>query len=311
MPGSIPRIILSVIIAKYYQSLSSAKWKRYNSILRFLIPFLAILTLLYTLDYKGFDLRLPEIAELLIFSSLILLSFLNLIIETSVWMLLLKNDFRLSQSYLFRIICSCYTLRSLSLGFIGSVFGKLGLFGLRRLRQNIRSNIKFGLYQTLGTMLPALAILSFSGLSIENWSLHTYSQIIIGILIPIFFVSLIFLKSHFSIRISALAILRTSIYFIQFGIVIYQFYLSEIFYTAISIIAFYFILKTLFPILNIFGGLGIRELSLAFLFNMFGLQTESVILGSFMIWVANFVLPNLLGIVFIAKDGNWKSPSYS
>ncbi|QNL22723.1 hypothetical protein HZR84_12485 [Hyphobacterium sp. CCMP332] len=192
---------------------------------------------------------------------------------------------------------------SFSSNFFGAVLGKQSIFGTRKVGTNIYKNITFGIYQSISSIIIGLFAIVYFGFGtinvFDSWNDAIY------ILIALFIVSTLFtivLKNGLEkIKILSMTSSRSIVYYLQYMLVILHFYDQSQFTLAISIIALYFLIKTFIPLLNIFGGIGTRELTLSVLFTQLGMDATYIVFGAVMIWLSNFVFPNILGLISFCK----------
>ncbi len=304
-------MILSVIQNLLYKLEYSQRLKSFTKVFQFLAIAISLFVLAVTLHQnESYSLVLKLQHPVLMFI-LLFLALLNLTIETDIWQHILKKVHVSNFGQIFRLVVISYTFKTISTQFIGALIGKSSLFGFKGIKENIFKHISFGFYQSLATIYISILILGFyvfreTGiLFLGDFSLF---HLLIGMgIISLLCLGIVFFlfKLKFSLSITFRALLRTSVYYLQFAITLYYLYGLDELLIGISAIAFYFILKTLLPVFNMFGGIGLRELTLAYIFMQFGLNPQGIVFGAVLIWFSNFVFPNILGIILLSKKSAW------
>jgi uncharacterized membrane protein YbhN (UPF0104 family) len=66
-------------------------------------------------------------------------------------------------------------------------------------------------------------------------------------------------------------------------------------------VAFVFIAKSVLPVLNTLGDLGLREAIALFFFGFFAVEPERVVVASLAVWIMNILLPSLSGLIVVLK----------
>lgn len=253
--------------------------------------------------FGDLELHALKLQHINIFLALLLLSLVNLIVESKAWKYILQSHQKINFINTFRVVCECYPIMSFSSNFLGAVLGKQSFFGTRKVGTNIYKNISFGIYQSISSIiigLIAIVYLRFGAISIDyNWTVAIY--ILIAIVFVTILFTLLFNNGSEKFKILLMTSFRSIVYYLQYVLIILHFYDQSQFALAISIIALYFIIKTLIPILNIFGGIGTRELTLSVLFTQMGMDATYIVFGAVMIWLSNFVFPNILGLISFCK----------
>ncbi len=243
-----------------------------------------------------------KVLHINIFLALLLLSLVNLIIESKAWKYILESHQKINFKNTFRVVCECYPISSFSSNFIGSVLGKQSFFGSKKVGTNIYKNISFGFYQSISSILIGLLAIVYFNFGAVNAFAKWFDSIYV--LIGVFIIGIVFafLKNNRGkLKILLMTSARSVIYYLQYLLIIYFFYEQSQISLAISIVALYFLIKTLIPILNIFGGIGTRELTLSVLFLQMGMDATYIVFGALMIWLVNFVFPNTLGLISICR----------
>ncbi len=312
-------MILSLLNSLFYNLFSSKLFKEYANHLKLAVVILSVLAILYRIIFGDFSFQILKLQHINLFAALLLLAILNLIVESRAWKIILKGYNNIGFKECFRLICECYPTMSFSTSFLGSVLGKQSFFGAKKIGTNIYKNISFGLYQSFASISLAFIIIIFSQ---SQAKLSYFEQMDISLnsylisVISVSFGILVFLLARKWIKVNNISVLlftyaRSSIYYLQYICVILFFYAPADVFLAVALIAVYFLLKTLIPFMNIFGGIGTRELTLSVLFSYADLNTSYIVLGALLIWVANFIFPNILGLLSILKRRNCLVPSSS
>ncbi len=107
----------------------------------------------------------------------------------------------------------------------------------------------------------------------------------------------------------SLSLARYIIFSIQF---VYVLYLMEINLPLDDLLAgvtYIFAAKTIIPTFNFLGDLGVREFSALVFFKQYGLESYKLILGSFIVWCINILLPTFIGCYYILKMKHASAPS--
>src|SRR5690606_3564668 len=73
--------------------------------------------------------------------------------------------------------------------------------------------------------------------------------------------------------------------------------LSPAYMTACA--ALVLLVKTLLPALNLLGDLGVRGITAVFIFAKFGIQADSAVAVTLLVWATNILLPSLVGLLWL------------
>lgn len=273
----------------------------------FFIACCVLLTLRFP-DLKFDILKYSDFGFISLSLVLLLLSTLNLFIETEIWYKLIQNS--KSRRKVFEVVCKSYNWALFSNNFIGSILAKRKLFEKDELKNNLYSNISFGLYQSYASvalnLIVLFIILSIGKLDLIPYLTFSNEQLSIFSL-ALFLVLLIpaglILKN---LRVLLFAVLRSLIFLLQFTLLILFFYPNDI-ALSIFILASFYTIKSFIPIFDLFGGIGTREFTLLFLFGFFGLETGNIVFAAFTIWIVNYLFPNLIGLTYRVNYKKWIS----
>ncbi len=93
--------------------------------------------------------------------------------------------------------------------------------------------------------------------------------------------------------------LRYAIFLMQFVLILNLFEFNLSWMTLSSCVAVIFLVKTIIPMFNVFGDLGLREFTALFVFKAYQLPSEQIIAATFFIWIINVLGPLLVGLYFI------------
>lgn len=262
-----------------------------------LLLFLAtIIGFSITLNQSDLNLSIFTEIQLLSFTLISILGLINLFQESKIWMNVLSDNYLYSHTYLFKLICISYNFRTFSNELIGSIIAKNKLFKTSGFKENITKNIKFGLHQFVATISLSLCFLMLYP------DLMQYQLLIItGLLLVVTLIA----RSFLNLKVLINCLLRSAIYYIQFFAGMIFFYELSLIPVLMSIIALYFILKTIIPIFNFFGGILVRETTLLALFAIVNVPSEGILIVSLLIWCSNFLLPNFMGLYFQISNKNW------
>lgn len=249
-----------------------------------------------------------------LFLLVLVLSIVNLMIETKIWTLLMNQNLQAGFKDIFKAVAISYTFKSVSTQYIGALLGKQHLFGIKKWKDNLLSHVKFGGIQSIATILIATGVI-FTFLDLTHllqFPEHESYFLLFGliILLTVLFTAVVFFwRLHWKLtkakEILTLAFIRSGLYFLQFGVLIAYFFQAQDFAMAISIIAIYFILKTLVPVFSVFGGIGLREFALLGIFSFFGMETTNIAVIGMLVWLANFIFPVLTGAIVLTKSQTW------
>ncbi len=99
-------------------------------------------------------------------------------------------------------------------------------------------------------------------------------------------------------KVVLLAIGRYLVFIIQYLLIFYAFKVDLSISIMLGGISWVFLIKTIFPVLNAPGDLGLRELSAVFYFDFFGVDPLVIIITGLCVWCMNVLLPTLPGIFF-------------
>ena len=97
------------------------------------------------------------------------------------------------------------------------------------------------------------------------------------------------------------AILRYSVFSVQFGLLLFIFNVKLPIVTMLACIWLVFFSKTLIPAINLLGDLGIREASSLYVFGFYGVAPANVIAATLTLWAINILAPTIVGAFYIWK----------
>lgn len=103
------------------------------------------------------------------------------------------------------------------------------------------------------------------------------------------------------LKMAGLAWLRYGVFTAQFILLLRAVNISWPLTDLLPGVAFVFLAKSLLPSLNVVGDLGLRELSVWFYFETFGLETAPIVAASLLLWLINLLLPSLAGVWWLIQ----------
>lgn len=109
--------------------------------------------------------------------------------------------------------------------------------------------------------------------------------------------------SNYELFIALLAgTARYLVFVLQFVLAFSLFDFSISFLELFGCVGLILLTKTLLPVINVIGDLGVREFTALYVFAPFHLSPEKVVAATFLIWLVNILGPMLVGLVLIWKN---------
>lgn len=102
------------------------------------------------------------------------------------------------------------------------------------------------------------------------------------------------------------AVVRYTVFTIQFGLLLFTFDLSLPLLPALASIFLVFFAKTLIPALNFLGDLGIREAASLYFFSFYTLEPTRIVAVTLTLWCVNLLVPVLVGMFWVMKTKWWQ-----
>lgn len=116
--------------------------------------------------------------------------------------------------------------------------------------------------------------------------------------------SLIEFENQDFIKVFVWTVIRFLTYSFQFVIMLQIFQIDISFINLWAISCLVLLFKTIIPQVNFLGDLGVREFSALHFFSYYSIDTASVIMATFALWIINILLPVLLGSFLFLKIKN-------
>lgn len=262
---------------------------------------------------------------------LVILIPVNIGLECAKWHIILHPSIRLSKKELIGSVLVGYSVGFIMPNRLGSFIGRiLFLYPDKRYEGSLKS-----MYNNFAQQLITLAAGTFVIHQLLNYKemavLDGYT-IFFFILITLTLHLLYFIPSTFivllrklfntkmknaldqlnqvhlykRILIYLLSLIRYGVFTLQFVIALYVFELELSFNEAITGVLLTFLLTSIIPVLFL-GKFLVRESVAIFIFSFWTLQDTQVFYASTLIWMANLVLPSLIGgIVLLNKRIKWR-----
>lgn len=252
----------------------------------------------------------------------LLLVGLNWGLETKKWQVLLSPSYRISFFHALKGILAGLGLALLGPQFLGDMAGRVFM-----LPRNFRSAAAGGVLIGSITQSVVTLVFGFWGVFLlfqqlpysilTSLAYIALSLFVIGCLIIIawrkyanllaqrlsgfwqqFYQAIFHFPLALIAKVALLAVSRYLVFIIQYVLIFYAFKVDLSLAIMLGGISWVFLIKTIFPVLNTFGDLGLRELSAVFYFDYFGVDPIVIIITGLCIWCMNVLLPTLPGIFF-------------
>lgn len=271
--------------------------------------------------------RVISVQNILYFTGVFLMSFLNWGFEAKKWQILVRKVEAISFKDSYKSV-----LMGLSLGFIsqadlGDLAGKMVLIKNENRKKSTGAVLLGGGIQTYISLI-------FGTLSIGYFMKNVFPDdsnyyqvilmlcclgIIIGIVllyfrksINVFFIKfpffafskpfLIVLESYSNweiFEVFTLSCSRYLIFSLQFLIILLLFQIPLEIIDLLMIIFFVFFVKTIVPSISFISDLGVRGITSLYLFEFYKISPSLVIASTFTIWVINILIPVLIGALVL------------
>ncbi len=95
---------------------------------------------------------------------------------------------------------------------------------------------------------------------------------------------------------------RYLVFVLQFTLALSLFQFSIPTTTLAACVGLILLTKTILPVVNVIGDLGVREFTALYVFEPYQLSSEKVVAATFLIWLINIMGPVLVGLVLIWKN---------
>ncbi len=99
-------------------------------------------------------------------------------------------------------------------------------------------------------------------------------------------------------HILTIALFRYAVFTLQYVLILNAFSIELSIEIVIVSVMVIFLIKSIIPFFNVFGGLGLREAIALMVFGMIGDFRLTVLVGSTSLWVLNILLPSVVGLLF-------------
>ncbi len=301
----------------FWEAAGAKRW--FAGLWNFGLPLLVLTVLVLKLESSGEVIQMKflrwERGYLLMLAVALLP--INILIESRKWGRMVEHSGLKTNINPIKTVLAGKSLNMISPFGLGDGFARFSPFYKKHNTEGVALILLDRITKTIPTYVLGLvsaAFLIWSGLS---WSISWYHWIIAAGLILMALLAfrvwvrkksgllqekvrlLKFIKPSRILEYTVLSILRYLVFTLQFVLVLLYLNYDVSLGTMILGVSWIFFAKSVLPGLSIFGDLAVRELSAYTFFQTIGAPTEPIIVGTFIIWFVNILIPALAGVFFI------------
>lgn len=321
VPGSIPNIILSLVINKLSSLLKKTLLYKYiNLLLRFAIGVVAVWFIYIKINnefIEHLDFKNVNVGLILI---IILLLFANWGLEALKWKFAIRSVEKISFIKAFKIIFTGITMGLLTPNRVGEIPSRAILLSKDKFKEITLKTIVASFSQVWITFLfggiGLLLVWDYFQTSISVFFITIFITIVLGLLLLFYFnvrkLDSLFKKFKFLrekelikalndfsfgdlLKLLFLSFLRYIIFYIQYWLILKAFGIELSIWNEVFLIPVCFLFTSFIPTILI-SEIGVRGSVALFVFGLVSDMELQIVLASVSLWLINVALPALLGL---------------